>query len=351
MVKDTLDSSSGSQVYSAVIDTVRRISGQEPVIFQRDGRVIATSSAGFGMVNYGLPTDFRDWEGRQDWEKDKPEPEARKYSRPVTLEVASPGRSSTLQGSDSELRYFQPLIINPDGGGITLAEIGNVTKAYSELPADGQVRMVDHSSWYHSHKYGYAADGTSVAPTVGRVMPIDKFLELLGNTEDSIFANIEEQFGRLKGVDGRSPESIRVYGDYCNFGSVHLPDAFVLTPNVFVSFLRNGTPNMREKSNNWSRNTELGTFPYVNFDLPDSFKTDPFGTAVTINSQRISARDAKSYRAEQGRILEETAKELEAVEATVKGIEPIIARLNAFHNELFSSNIDFSKRLRERVEA
>lgn len=325
-----------SRIYQSVIDTVGRISGEEPVIFQRDGHVVVASTKGFGMIKYALPTEFTTWEERASLGRGIPEPEARKYSRPVLLKVKAPGRTSELKGDDPELRYFQPLIMDPDGGGITLGGMEEIVKAHSQLPVDGNVRMVNHNSWYHSHKHGYVADGTSVAPTAGRVMSRDKFLELIEDTEDAIFADMEREFGRLKENDSRVPESLRVYGEHGDRGSIVLPDAFVLTPNIFVSFIRGGEPNMSRVSNRWNRKTELATNPYVKFDLPDSCERDQFSMNVIINSQRISAKDARSYRAEQRRISEETSKELEKIEVTVQAMEPMIAKLNGLHNELFS---------------
>jgi len=202
-------------INGAVIDTIRRISGEEPVIFQRDYRIMAASRAGFGMVDYGLPTNFRDWEERERYREDEPEPEARKYSEPIAFDVKSPGRDSTLVGESDELAYFQPLVMDPEGRGFTLGEMAKIAEIYSELPADGKVRMINHDSGYHSHKYGYAEDGMDVVPTVGRVMPLEKFLELVGNAEEANFESMGRTLESLKQKNyWDRPDSFDVYGNH-----------------------------------------------------------------------------------------------------------------------------------------
>lgn len=331
-----VETSDVNRIYSAVIDTVRRISGEEPVIFQRDGRLIAASRNGYGIVNYGLPTDFTDWERRSDYKKDEPEPEARKYSFRVRVRAEDPGRSSNLAGDDDILRYFQPLIRNPDGCGITIEDMAILARDYSKLPADGRTRMVNHSSGYHSHKHGYAVDGIDVVPTLGRTISMEKYLELMERTEEDILERINTEFGEIRGSKHRTPDAFDVYGDYCNSRLVVLPDAFVLTPNLFVSFLRPGKLNThKENVNHWDRSTEISTGPDVYFRLPGSYEESPFKMNVTINSRDIGGGDVETFRKEEEKIAQGTSRELLEIETTVGLMEPVLTRLNGLHNKLF----------------
>lgn len=338
-------------VYDAVYDTVKRIGDQEPVVFQRDGRIVIASERGFGIVDYALPVVFRE---KQFWETRRPEDKlkepAEQYSRPVNLRVESPGWNATLVGDDPELRYFQPLVRHPEGEGECLEDMTALVRAYRQLPSDGNVRLLAHSSAYHSHKWGYGGDGIDVVPEIGRVMPMERFLELVVGAEEAIFANIDRQFTALKGMDQFDlPSNDSIYGNQYNSGRINMPDGFVLTPNAFVSFIRKGSsPNFSEPNNpSWGKRARLRSDYPVQFRRPDSYQENPFRGTVIINSHKIDARDAKSYGVEQRRVLEETARELEQIEAPIRAMEPLLARLNGDHNEAFAKRLEGMRRMRE----
>lgn len=340
-----------AHVYDAVFDAVKRISGQEPVVFQRDGRIVVASEGGFGIVDYSLPVVFRE---KQFWETRRPEDKlkdpAEQYSRPVNLRVESPGWNATLVGDDPELRYFQPLIRHPEGEGECLEDITALVRSYRQLPSDGNVRLLAHSSTYHSHKWGYGGDGIDVVPEIGRVMPMEKFLELVVGAEEAIFANMDRQFTALKEMDQFDlPHNENIYGNQYNSGRINVPDGFVLTPNAFVSFIRKGSsPNFglgNEAS--WGKRARLESAHPVKFRRPDSYQENPFRGTVIINSHKIDAKDADSYLAEQRRILEETAGELGQIEVPIRSMEPLLAKLNAGHNEAFAKRLEGMRRMRE----
>lgn len=304
---------SKNKIYGSVIDTIRRIGNEEPVIFQRDGGLVVASSAGFGIVNYGVSVDFSGWR----------------------------------KGQKDEKKYFQPLIRNCDDRGPTIEEMAKAVKTYSKLSNDDNVRMVNHSSYYRSHKYGYGVDGVDVAPQTKKTIPLKKYLELMDETEEAIFKDTETQFGKLRERSEKIPIAFDIYGNYLNKRIVSLPDAFVLTPNLFISFLRRGTINTREEEiNHWDRNTELCTDHYVDFEEISGYKESPFDMNVTINSRNIRTIDTKSFKEEQKRIVKEIDRELSEVRTTVELMEPVLTRLNGLHNELFSENIKDRKELR-----
>jgi len=336
-------------IYCSVIDTVRRISGEEPVIFQKDGGFYAVSSRGFGVANYGLPTCFRDWEQRPKYRKDEPEPLARKHSQVLSVEVSSPGRTRNLVSDDPELKYVQPFVSDPDGSGTSIGELAQAAEEFRALQENDNVYMLNHFFGYHSHKYGYAADGVDVVPRFGRVMPREKFLELMAQCEGEILEKIKTTFEELG--EGRTPETSRVYGDDCNSGFVRLPDAFVLTPNTFMSFIRRGEPHIdRDYRNNWTSETHLSD-QFISSGQMDGYKESPFGFYVRVNSKGIFGKDADTLRQEQERFTGDITDELREVAVSAKQVAPIIERLNGFHDTLFAENIAWSKSLRKKKTA
>ena len=333
-------------IYCSVIDTVRRISGEEPVIFQRDGDFYAVSSRCFGVVDYGLSTSFMDWEERPEWKKDEPEPLTRKYSKALEVEVSTPGMTRDLVGDNPELMYIQPFVSDPDGVGPSIDELAQAAKEFRELPENRMVYMLNHFSGYHSHKYGYACDGIDVVPSVGRVMEKEKFLELMAQCERGILEKMKATFEELGRGDRRTPETIRVYGNDCNAGYVRLPDAFVLTSNTFMSFIRRGEPHIdRDYRNNWTSGTNLYS-SLISPEQMNGYEESPFGFYVRINSRDIFGKDANTLMEEQEKLTEDIKNDLREAAVSAKQVAPVIQKLNDLHNTLFAEGISWRKELR-----
>jgi len=322
---------------------------QEDPASQRDGCFYAVSSKGFGVAKYGLPTCFRDWEQRPEYEKDRPEPPAREHSRGLDVRVSTPGRTRELIGDDPELKYVQPFVSDPDGIGTSIEGLAQAANEFRELPDNNMVYMLDHSSNYHSHKWGYGADGTDVAPSVGRVIPRENFFQLMNQCERGILAKIKARFEELG--EGRTPETMSVYGNDCNPGCVWLPDAFVLTPYTFMSFIRRGEPQTdRDYKNNWTPNTHLFK-GLTSHGQMDGYEESPFGFQVRVNSMGIFGKDAETLVREQEKITEAVASELKEAVVSAEQVAPTIQKLNDRHNTLFEENISWRRKQDRRRSA
>jgi len=331
-------SSGMGYISSALINCVGDIGERDPVIFQRDRRLVVASCDVFGVMDVGLPTDFRRWEERGEYRKNDPEPAARKYSRPVGWTVKFPGMDSTLEGDEGDLMYFQPLVSDPNGFGVSIEDMNGLVGRCRKLIDDGNVRLLDHSSRYHSHKGGYACDGTDVVPVNGRVMPKDRFLKLIRREEEEFFNGMRDTVRISK---GRNSYSSRIYSNYDNIRNVALPDAFLLTPHIFASFIRRGLPNFEDAGllttfgQRWERGSKLDTSPMVRFDLPCENSSSPFGMNVVLNPIFMRERNAEGFSKSRRFFKLFVERELDAIEGATHKIESTIGELNEIHNNLF----------------
>ena len=150
--------------------------------FQRDNQLYLVGRKAVAVVSQGIPCSY--WIGHHDETLDS-------Y-------IPRPFEQKGVTTDDSEREYLALLCRNPDGDRNTLTELLQMgKKVHEEFPDDGRIRMVDHGENYHSHKYGYAADGIDVFLADARVMIRSEYFDLMRARELKAKEQLDESGSSL----------------------------------------------------------------------------------------------------------------------------------------------------------
>ncbi|MBU1198274.1 MAG: hypothetical protein KKF46_05135 [Nanoarchaeota archaeon] len=327
-----------------VLNVMKELSSTEPVLFQRDGLLYIASEQGFGQVTYGLrtrPEEIQSWENRGQ------SPEIAESEDAIHKWVGDKYNKKP-DFKKGEKPYLKAICFGPDDNSFTLEEITKGAQELAKLKDDGKIRMVLHRSGYHSHKYGYAADGIDVWVQEARVMDRERYLEIIREKEDKIINRVEgiENVGERRDV-GESYERLT------------FPDCVILTPNIMVGLPRSGRLHLhRDELDSWIKSTRLsinysgstkGSILYHQ-DM-DTYDESPFGVSVKLNAKVLNASDVKEFDSKRQYLIERISKELIAVNSNMALAEEYVARLNAIHNKICAPNIEWSKDLRKDMKA
>src|SRR3989338_9535913 len=134
-------------------DIMTKLSSSEPVLFQRDGYLYIASKEGFAQITKGLRTE------PDERKKIEEQPNSSESKDVIVGWVDKDSRYRKPKFRKGEEKYLKPILFGTDDDSFSLKEITKIAEELAKLPDDGQIRMVKHSSSYHSHKYGYASDG------------------------------------------------------------------------------------------------------------------------------------------------------------------------------------------------
>ena len=308
----------GREAYAVdvMIAAVRAISGTEPIYFQRGG-FFAVAPNVVGKLSYGLSLTPEN-PNNERWREELPEI--------VASEDAFEGKKEGRKIKSSEVDYFKPLVFHEDSGGeFSIKSINEGLKdQLSKLKDDGKIRMVDHYSQYHSHKHGYACDGSDIFLTEARVMSREKYLELIRKDEEEFLEYISKEENDLRKV--YSDSEVR----YMSSSPVRIPDVTIITPNLMASLPRLGKLNLDERKQGWTIETDLsGGTSYRDIE---STNESPFSISVKYNIKSITAKDGKQLDMEVKSSLSPLTKELDAFRSVMPRIENYLGRINSAHN-------------------
>jgi hypothetical protein len=277
--------------------------------FQRDNRLHIVSEEAVAVISPGLPCS----------------PElSGSYGYPGTIKSHWERHTKkkfpliTEDGKiiPEEKPYFDALARNPDGEGTSLKDFFAIRERFRELKDDGQIRMINHSSNYHSHKHGYAGDGVDVFTTGLRVMFREEYFDLLRRQEERARDKIGEK-------------------DHDGYAANSLPGVAIITPYALVSFPFPASLELDRRGNAWSDETEfregIVEFPR-NFS---KFDESPYNFNIMLNGGRVGF-SPENFEAEVSPTLERIANLKNACTPLVR---KVIDETNALHNEQFAEEI------------
>lgn len=318
-----------------VLKVMGEISSSKPVLFQRDGSLYVASEEGFGQVTYGLRTEP---ENIQPWERRGQSPEITE-----SVDGIKERSDGKLKFLDGEQKYLKAIAFGPDYVSFSLEEITADAQKLAGLPDDGKVRMICHSTRYHSHKFGYGADGIDVNVEIARVMDRNRYLELIREKEDKLIQAIE-QMGET-----RSRRDISE-----SYKQIKIPDGVIVTPYMIISLPRRGRLHSdTDRPDSWTLNTRLdgkegfqehyGSI--LHHRVPSTYNESPFKVSVTLNAHNLENVDAGD------KLLERIGAELNAVKSNIAIADSFVAKMNAAHNTGCALDIKENKSWKQRRDA
>jgi len=331
-----------------VSDIIRRLSGSEPVFFQRDGQFFAASTAGFGWLRRGLNIKQK---VKRFGEEEYPEI---LESLDITYEEKPKNKyeGSKLRVVKKELGRVMPLIFGSDDDSYNLKNMAKTAEVLGKLKPDGKIRLVSHGSGYHSHKYGYAADGMDFWLSEGRVMDKARFFQLMREKEETLLTGLEKKANEGKdepefGFGEGSKE--RILSVYNGSGADVLPDALVITPHFLFTFPRTGQFRHRENEA-WTTSTGfIGRESPVRFYHIGGGYKSPFAAYFKTNSINISALGTEEFNAQARRMAADLALGTKLVAEIMPQVQQYIERLNNMNNTAFAKDIVYREEL-QRVK-
>ena len=262
---------------------VSRLSDSKPVYFQRDGQLFIATEEGFGIISLGL------------------NPKDEKISPSVSNAIISLGRgygaAQKVEFEKGEEKHINPIRFLLDDKDYSLEDISKSAKALSKLPDDSKIRMIQHWSNYHSHKYGYAADGEDVGLTWAKVMDREKYLDFFRMREAQIRVRPEEDVVKCA----------------------------VITPDIALSLPTE--INLGERNS-----TQWGTYtkPIIrDFGDASILGEQPFDIYIYTNSHVITAKELEEFY----RMQKSFAKAIEAISSNLEGLKQYVTDFNKTRGE------------------
>jgi len=326
-----------------VLNVMKELSSSEPLLFQRDGSLYVASTDGFGRVDYGLlkePSTIQQWRGQSE-ERQKFLDIAGSTDAIIRWQENEFGGNKPVFQKDEE-PYIQAIAFGSDTNTFTLKKVTKAAQQLAELPNDGKVRMVSHGSNYHSHKYGYAADGTDVYVLEARVMDKEKYLGLVRKEED-----------KLIGLIGDMERASEAYG------RLKIPDCVIVTPYLMVSLPRSGRLHLRrDEPDSWTQDTIMGLNyrgttrgSILEHNTIIACIESPFDVNVVINAKSLQGANEEGLKSSGEELLAKVTEQLSAVTSSMPLAQKFIDRMNATHNNVCAPNIQQRKDFRGMLSA
>lgn len=276
-------------------EIIAKLGASKPAYFQRDGRLFIVSESGFGRLGSGLSTDASLLDLPEYRHKERPmDLEEVRASTDAVEELDSnfSGYHQKVKFAEGEERYIAPIWFRRDSQSFSLRDMVKTAGWLTKLPNDGKIRLINHSSRYHSHKYGYAADGEDVWLASARVMGREKYLDLFRKKEDLSL-----------GVD-----------------------CVIVTPNLRASF-----PAIVEVRYDSDGDLKIGKGC---FDIAEK---SPFGVYLITERQKINAKDAKTFENLQATRIARLQKDLDAIASSMPQIEEYISQTDEAYQKIQKS--------------
>jgi len=311
-----------------VMQSLSLTSSSKPVLFQRDDALFVASRDGFGYVTPGLrttPEKIESWERRN---------QSREILESMNIITGTrEGREEDCEYVVGEEQRISPILTGPDSSLFSLKDMFKTVLKLSSLEDDGKIRMVSQSNSYHSHKHGYACDGTDVWVNSARTMPREKYLDIMRQREDELVKRLAD----LEGVSEDNLEFAR--------RQIAIPQGVIFTRNLKVS-LPIDTPIIFEyRRDSWTETTELGK-RMGDGPLPPTHNESPYSIVTRLNTAYSQTQTAGEYKTMRAQTMGAIDRELLALEEHMDKAEEIVKNINDVHNKVCAKNISFLKQLR-----
>ena len=309
----------------AMASTITSISNESPFFFQRDGSFYVVSTCGYGKLSYGLSIRPENPD-KHSWKRELPEIID---SDNIIIQMSKNSHEDAnekTQFKNGEKPYVAPLIFNRDSNGhSSLEEMANIAKSLKVLPDDGKIRLVSHSQLYHSHKYGYACDGTDTWLDDARVMNRDRYFELIRVIEDKFFETL---------LDRNEKAIVRAYAEsnvsFSDGRPIKIPDTFIITPNIMLTFPRFGALDFHNPLTTWMADSDLSECPVYN--RINQIERSPFAFYCMINRKMIEAQTANSFEEGMSQSIKSISDDLAGANTAMPLIESFLEKINEAHN-------------------
>jgi hypothetical protein len=327
----------------AIMNKIAERSGKAPVMFQRDSTLYIASPQGFAQVTVGVELEPRR-EERFTPKRENPIP---------TDAICRRDNVDKLRFIKGEKPYISAISYGPDTDAFTLEEIAKAAERMQELPDDGKIRMILHDSQYHSHKYGYAADGTDVWVQKANVMCREDYLTLVRGQEKKAAEELEALAENAAKIDDRE-RATKMYERLLK----NSPDCIVLTQNMLVSLPRRGVLQLhRDEPDSWTMQTRLeenwnshGHGGILHYRDVNTYDENLFAVNIVMNSREMRTATKESMSEARTKILQAQSKELDAVLASMEAVERYLGRLNRVHNIACAENLERRREMRRSIQ-
>ncbi len=332
-----------------VINTIKKISDSEPILFQRDGSLYVVSPEGFGQVTYGLHDKLmkvivvdNKMRGKHGWREIDLQPEITEaenaiLERYLTIRYPDyeiPGNEYfNLKRSKFLEKYYKNIAVfkkeekpyikaisfgpdSPDPDTFTLEEMAETYRKLAELPDDGKIHIVIHKSGYlrnPGYGYSYAPGGIGEWVKEARLMEKNRYLKLIREIED-------EQVSAIKGSE-----------------ELVFPDISIFTSLLKVTAPRKG--KFYNKKQAWDEKTKLKQ----SYNLPGQegielargegvlLSDDAlFDVFVEINPGILPGPSQENFKSKKSEIFKKLNKQLNIVYSNMP--EEFIEKINNSYN-------------------
>ncbi len=346
-----------AQTVDAVIQIMKDLSSQAPVLFHRDCYLYVVSEEGFGQVRTGvlaMNVETLTSVIGSKIPKDKFNALTNYGTRCPTLHdileqfpdsgivenaLIKGGRERKFK--QGHAKHFEAIVHDWDHTCFTLEQLAATATALRALGDDGKIRFITHGTSYHSHKHGYAADGTDVF--VGNALVMDRglYLKLVRDAD----ARIRERMCAI----GTQQSQRDSFSEDIIYNQESTPQqGLVMTPYALLHFPTGGglqTCSNERIPDSWDPQKDL-TDPLLTDCHIETYDRDPFKVTVALNAQssRGSPDELKQWGAQT---VDRISRELSAF--TGEGIniaQAYCAELNKVHNEVFVERIKWKENLR-----
>jgi len=318
-------------VIDIVYNAMSKLSSEKPSLFQRDGMLYVVSKEGFGQVNYGLQAYAR--------------PEERKHEPEAPEILVSNDILTDKRLAKKEEPHLKPICFGEDTRHFSLQNILQTGEALAKLPDDERVRIVSHGSRYHSHKYGYAADGVDVWLGAARVMDRENYLAMMRKKQDDVVEEMRQYKSHMENYRKTSSfarDSVQEYKQK------EVPSGVIMTQHVLATFPQIGELNVYNANNAWSKETSLESNLIKRHPI-DTSRESPFQLHTIVNGHHIVVDDAKQFAEKCGAFVGMLATQTSAINQVAPDIDAYITHLNAVHNDVCKSEIKYWVDFRERI--
>lgn len=311
----------------AAVDILKTIDGSFQghsgiFAFQRDGQLYLVGRKAVAVVDSGIPCPHRNM-----------------IHSDETLDsyISEPfrGKSQIINEHgrivESEAKYFALLCRDPNGDENNLEEILEIReRSRKEFPDDGRIRMVSHGTSYHSHKYGYAADGVDVSVTDARVMIRQEYFDLM---------RMNEQRTREE-LDRENSEGYVVSS---------LPGVSIITNNALVSFPFSSKLRAERFDRHYENKSPIICEDMVNFNREFSPRYEsPYTFNVMLFGEKSQFSSPESFSEDYGNAVAMLDKLKSCYTSNVKAI---IEEANSLHNSKHAKEIEDRKRISKKAES
>jgi len=330
-----------SYAIDVMVSTVSALSShKQPVLFQRDGEFYAFTPYCFGKVSLGLATNENNPE-KHKFVKEFPEILA---SENIILSKTE-RENEAAKFKKGERAYILPLVFNVDRGGeSSLESMAVVFAKIKKLPDDKKIRMIAHDFQYHSHKHGYACDGTDIWLNSARVIDKEQYLDLMRAKEEEFFRAFGETDSRLleyaymQSTD--SPQGGK---------PVKIPDSVVVTPNIILTFPRPGVLNYHERDQSWNSKTDFSGEHMPVYGGVSTYNKSPFSAHLILNRRIMQAQTPEELDKLTSEVIVKISEDFVGLREAMPQIESFLSRINNAHNSHFAKSVQRGEEIAARA--